>query len=258
MINLLPAGGLCNRLQCIECAYRLCRESKERLNVFWVLVDDAMREMYSEMFMPFPDNVQLIERCKYSGWVRSLFSWKNPMRFKPEEADQLIKRCLSGRTNFLTAYYNCESFYAPNDGGYDYSWLRPKTSIRQKIDEIFNMLDGASIGVHIRRTDNQWSIEHSSNEAFFKKLDCEIGENPDVKFYLASDDAQVKQDFKSRYKDKVKTRPVLARHQAGSVADAVVDLFLLARMNKIYGSFRSSFSSVASRIYGIPLEVVSE
>ena len=241
----------------MESAIRLATECDERLYIYWVKVDDAMRESFGSMFESLPNGVRVIDKQKYSGWVRHLFSWKNPFRYKPGEEDAFIKRCFSARTNPLVAYTNCESFFPANNGGYDYSWLRPLSDIQEKIENEFSTFDGASVGVHIRRTDNLWATEHSTDEKFISNIDKEIENNTKVKIFLASDDETVKVNFIKRYGKRIHTRSTIPRHTQRGVADAVVDLFLLSKMKKIYGSYRSSFSAVASRIGGANLIVVS-
>lgn len=47
-----------------------------------------------------------------------------------------------------------------------------------------------------------------------------------------------------------------ARQDENGIADAVVDLFILSRTQRLYGSYWSSFSEVAAQIGNIPLEIV--
>lgn len=261
MLHCLVCGGLCNRLQCMEAAIRLARDGGLHINIYWALAPDAMREFFSSMFYGLQTPVKLYEQPTYSGVVKQLFSWKNPFRYNPGEEEKLIRRCLTGKSSLLTAYYNCESFYRPQcGGGYDYSWLKPLPEIQKKIDSELERMGGggATIGVHIRRTDNKWSTEHSPDDLFFAALDKEVEQNSTVRIYLASDDENTKQRFYARYGDRVLSRPIKPRHTSGSVADAVVDLMILSKMGKLYGCYRSSFSSVASRINGIPLHIISD
>lgn len=260
MLHCLLNGGLCNRLQCMESAIRLARDGHTTLNLYWVIVPDAMREFFSEIFCPLPSYMKLCEYPTYKGGVKHLFSWKNPFRYNPVDRSKLIQCCLNHRTNFLTAYYDCESFYPPRDGssGYEYSWLKPSPDVQRRIDVECAKISGATIGVHVRRTDNKWSTEHSREDSFFLALDKEVDIDSNVRIYLASDDEMTKERFVRRYGKRIKIRKVKVRHSEGSVADAAVDLMLLSTMKKIYGSYRSSFSSVAARIRNIPLVVVGD
>ena len=41
------------------------------------------------------------------------------------------------------------------------------------------------------------------------------------------------------------------------IRDGVADMYTLARTQRIYGSFQSTFSEMASQLGGIPLQVLS-
>ena len=60
-----------------------------------------------------------------------------------------------------------------------------------------------TIGIHIRRTDNKKSVLFSPTELFVERIDQEITENKNVKFYLATDDLNEERFMKQRYGDRI-------------------------------------------------------
>ena len=74
---------------------------------------------------------------------------------------------------------------------------------------------------------------------------------------LMTDDDGLRSELVERYPNNIRARTkVLKRSHGGGVKDAIVDLFLLSKCSKIYGSFPSSFSLSASLIGKVPFEYV--
>lgn len=72
----------------------------------------------------------------------------------------------------------------------------PQDDIQNRIDEIVAGFSERTIGVHIRRTDNVVSIQSSPLEKFTSMMDAEIKKNSNTRFYVASDDDEVKECLK--------------------------------------------------------------
>ena len=113
--------------------------------------------------------------------------------------------------------------------------------------------------MHIRRTDHKQAMVHSPVELFYDRIASDVARDPTIQFLLCTDDPNVKATLKARYPNNIRTREnVLARYDKGGVADGIVDLWLLSKTKKIYGTFPSSFSLVASKIGGIELEWIKK
>ena len=111
--------------------------------------------------------------------------------------------------------------------------------------------------MHIRRTDNLASIRQSPIELFYQKLDEEIKEDDKVAIYLATDSEEVKREMKERYGDRIFCSGKKAdRGSLEGIREGITDMYTLARTQKIYGSFQSSFSDMAAQIGGTPLEIL--
>lgn len=112
-----------------------------------------------------------------------------------------------------------------------------------------------TVGVHIRRTDNQW-LRHSPTDEFVRLMEEEINNRPDTVFFVATDSGDEEEHLKKCFvSGQIITHPKqsLDRNSPGAIKDAAVDLFCLARCRKIIGSHRSSFSEAASLIGRCPL-----
>ena len=253
MIHLMPAGGLCNRLRVIESGVRLAKECGQKLKVYWMIVKGAMNVFSDELFAIDAPNVSVHEMDHYEWLPRVCFSRLNPLRYLHEESDAFVRKVKSGHGAW---HVNWASFYATEEC--DYSWLKPNEKILNQVESIIPCIGEDPIGVHIRRTDNEWSKENSPLLLFVKAMDTAIDANAQQRFFLATDDADTKQRLLARYGDRLFTRQNLAeRHDRNGVADGFIDLLLLSRCKEIYGSFGSSFSVEASRIGRIPLSILS-
>jgi len=113
------------------------------------------------------------------------------------------------------------------------------------------------IGIHIRRTDHLNCIKASPLPAFETKVSAILEENPDQKFFLASDEFNVKNKFKELYAGSV-VSPIytLGRMTKEQQQHGIVDWLLLHKCSKILASRGSSFSELAALRAGIVLEVV--
>ena len=103
------------------------------------------------------------------------------------------------------------------------------------------------------------SIKGSPLEGFIEAMSRDLIADSETNFFLATDDAEVEKVLIKRFPGKIITyKKVYSRQEVKGVQDAMVDLYCLSRTNKIYGSFYSSFSEIASRIENIPLEIIKK
>ena len=75
--------------------------------------------------------------------------------------------------------------------------------------------------------------------------------------YLATDSEEVKREMKERYGDRIFCSGKKAdRGSLEGIREGITDMYTLARTQKIYGSYQSSFSDMAAQIGGTPLEIL--
>jgi hypothetical protein len=138
-----------------------------------------------------------------------------------------------------------------------FSDFKPTKEIAKRVNERIVGFDEHVVGVHIRRTDNKKSVARSPDEAFIAQMRVELENDPEVRFYLATDSAEVKQKFAKIFGDKIITTQFFTtRTTVEGVQEALVELYALAATRKILGSYWSSYSTTAAELSGIPLHRV--
>ncbi|KAA6326633.1 hypothetical protein EZS27_024282, partial [termite gut metagenome] len=107
------------------------------------------------------------------------------------------------------------------------------------------------------RADNVRSISKSPTELFISRMNDEIQRHPETLFYLATDSQEEKALLKSIFGKRVITLDKeISRRTPIGIENAVVDLFLLSKTNKIIGSFHSSYTEMAAELSGIECLIV--
>jgi hypothetical protein len=136
--------------------------------------------------------------------------------------------------------------------------FRPRPDIVAEVDRATAEFEtGGLTGVHIRRTDNTEAVERSPLDSFLERMQRDVEQHPETRFFLATDDPATEQVVKERFPGRVSTRPkVFARDRADGVRDALIDLLLLSKCPLILGSHWSSFTETAAELGGSRLEVV--
>jgi len=112
------------------------------------------------------------------------------------------------------------------------------------------------IGLHVRRSDRDECKIKSPDELYIKLIDYKLKKNSGYYFYLATDSKETEANLKNRYGSKIITLPkkfdMPNWERPTSVQDALIEMLILARTGKIYGSYSSSFGFIASKFGGIP------
>jgi hypothetical protein len=123
--------------------------------------------------------------------------------------------------------------------------LKPSHYIQQRLSEL-NISPDNTLGVHIRRGDNDKSIQGSPLSVFLELLEV----NPSPKFLVASDDMNVRTTLHRHFPGKcVFAARVLARSTEEGMVEGAIDFFALARCQTLLGSYYSSFTEIAA-LYG--------
>lgn len=267
MLYVEPLGGLCNRMRTIASFYSVAREPG--LTVVW-LRDEGMNCPSARLFQ-LPPDVQVVEgpyvtkrrlrlrslarmlthRAQGKKFDRTVENWEAKARLTPESV-----RALGEKSLYASSCYPLESDYEK----YDYSIFKPSPDIQKLADEVTGRFPSNCVGVHIRRTDNEKSIESSRTRDFVDRMRREVEADPDAGFFLATDSPEEEQALKAEFPGRILTyeKRSLARSSEQGIVDAYVDYLCLTRTRKIYGSFYSSFSRCAAALRGIELEIVTQ
>ena len=154
-----------------------------------------------------------------------------------------------------TLLYSHELFHrAPR-----FDFCQPSRHLRKRVDAIVDKFAPRTVGVHIRTLDyiGQRIQEQSPLELFISKMAAEVERDDSVKFFLATDSNDVRNDFMRRFPERVITQESTPkRTKESGMESAVVDLFTLARTNKVLVPYLSTFSRCAAMIGKTEIEVV--
>lgn len=271
-IILEPHGGLANRMRVIASGLWLGRIMHKNVKLIWRQMPD-LNCPFGEIFEPV-DGIELIRkqfRFRFFG-LRKESRMLKRMIIIPIGAlvsgnylvveDPGVKKIRAGEMDVLamagkrkTLYFKtCEEFGVKTD---EYKQFIPKPVIQQRIDDQIKKFDQHTIGVHIRRTDHLLAMKHSPTELFVQRIAHDLEMNPELNYFLSTDDQPTETRFKKLFGHKIMTlEKEFSRNSVAGIRDAATDLFCLANTERIYGSHTSSFSILASKIRGIPIEQI--
>jgi len=148
----------------------------------------------------------------------------------------------------------------------------PVPSIRNEVERLSASFGPHTVGVHIRRGD-AWDypstspasrVRLSTDAAFMARMDAELEAEPHTNFFLATDSAATEKRFREHYGEAVMVNrdkrfvPSVPEQPKDNQRDAVIDMFALARTQKILANNYSTFSPMAAKIGGIGFERVLE
>lgn len=117
------------------------------------------------------------------------------------------------------------------------------------ISEVKSLMGSKScVGLHIRRTDHMAAIANSPIENFINAIRNELELNPELSFFLATDDKSQEELLISEFGDKiiVQKNKKWGRDDTSSMKSGIIDLLCLANCTKIYGSYTSAYSYFAA------------
>jgi hypothetical protein len=254
-------------MRTIASFYTAARQAGRDLTVVW-LRDAGMNCPAARLFK-LPEGVKVIEgpyvsklnmrlrslkrmltrRAEGRRFDRTVENWQAKAALTPESV-----RALKDKSLYASSCYSLENNYEK----YDYSIFQPAPDISELAAGVTKGFPANCVGVHIRRTDNDKSIEASRTQDFVARMRAEVEADPDVGFFLATDSPEEERALRAEFSGRILTyeKRSLGRDSALGIVDAYVDYLCLSRTRKIYGSFFSSFSRCAAALHGIGLEIV--
>ncbi len=204
--------------------------------------DDACGKKNFEDLFEVPDNMQYETGRRYNPDANTLWIKKN-----------YPNNNFHGR--FIEGNYDLskEQFqeYVDNQRKH----IKPIAPIQAEIDKYTSELDlENTIGLHIRRTDLK-EQDKSPDTWFDQNIQSDLEQNPNARFFLATDNKWTEEKFMTKYEDiMVKANrdfdenleggeiyPGGHRHRHSPVEQGLVDMMLLSKTQKVYGCHGSSF-----------------
>lgn len=170
--------------------------------------------------------------------------------------DHLINRINLTLNQLMTSKQNLfiESCYRLTNNDKRYDCFVPVKELKKRISKKEVSLKN-SIGVHIRQTDHVVAINKSPLGKFITAVTEEIKKDSDVRFYLSTDNSDVIELLKEKFKDNLDFQNVESydRNTPVAIQNAMIDLYCLANTKFIYGSHQSTFNQTAADIGKIKL-----
>ena len=268
--TLVPAGGLGNRILALCSAISFCIAKRRDLDIIW-FKDPGLNCNYDKLFrLDTPINIQIRNARGFDFLLRDNPRKRNlwiPRFFEKilydkciywydndfEIQDNLLPALDSRLDNFRNVYMTaCWKYWTePNM----YKWIKPTAEIERKVKKITDDFPENIIGLHIRRTDGEYTILHSPTEKFIEVIEDEIKKDKNVKFYLASDSIEEKNRLLQLYDDKIITSfRTEGRNSEEGIINAFVEMMVLSLTKTIYAG-GSSFAYVAHKLSGTEMKM---
>lgn len=112
------------------------------------------------------------------------------------------------------------------------------------------------VGLHIRRTDREECSINSPDELFIGLIRRYLQHDPSMHFYLATDSKETERTLKQLFGEAIitidKKYDMPNWQRPTSTKESLIEMLLLSRTSKVYGSYSSSFGSIAARMGKIP------
>lgn len=275
-ITLKPTGGLCNRLLAIDSALSLSKDLSSNLHIHWVQ-NHYLNASFFELFKPLN-----VSQVTFTETNKKLLLFSDRELYKPKQRlynfvlkryqglyfDKVlhgndVKKLAQDQYDFRN-FERYESILITSWTRFvskkiDVSHFQPIEPIQSSINKLTSAFNQHTIGIHIRRSDHELAIRKSPTSLFIEIMNRAIEKNTDTNFFLASDSEEEKKTLQRTFGDRIILHTVEAgdRNSKTGMQAAVVDLFCLSKTSKIFGSFYSTFSLVASEIGNIPFEEVT-
>ena len=263
-VTLVPIGGLGNRIRVIESGIRLAKKFNSKLKVIW-FKDYGMGCRFDRLFCPVDDDNIQVKDASFMDYIYDRPRLKN--LYLPYITEKILfNHCISEKQSsfYYNKYNNYEEiakkkniyiasfmpFYLSQENDY-YHVFKPIPELQTKIEKETNLFSNNTIGIQIRRADNSVSIELSPTDLFIEKMYSE----KDALFYLATDSNEEKTKLSQLFKERILYKDnILERKSEQGIQHALIEMFILSKTRKIYGSVESSFGEVASLIGKVEYE----
>ena len=242
-------------MRVVASAYECSREKGLTARVLWDTTDPGCKAAFHSLFLPvvaeglvIEDTTTLIARAQSK---RNLYIPKILRRLHYRTLIENYNWNWAGKKFSLPDAKGPMAIYSMHQCGPNYplaDLFRPVPALVARIDAL--VPDGPVVGVHIRRTDHVQAIRHAAVEDYIGLMDREVAQNEEVRFFLATDDENVKRRLIDHLgKERISTAAAeLRRDTLAGIEAAVVDLFALSRCGKIIGSYYSSYSEIAAEL----------
>ncbi len=273
-IIIEPIGGLCNRMRVIDSAIALSKANNSKLYVVWPL--NAELNCRFEQLWTIPTSVHQINQVKKNSLlarsIAKLYRTKVGEKIQKYYLKRIVKSCDLVLTHNQMEIYKSENYqycdfrkltcnrrvYITTEHQFYHSDTHRPFKDFNLIPELQEVSDALLphnniIGVHIRRTDNTQSLQHSTTKRFIELMQSEVELDNDVSFFVATDSPMEEANLKLIFGSRIISlkKESLDRNEACAIQAAAIDLYCLSKCRKLIGSYYSSFTDTAHQIRNI-------
>lgn len=263
--TLVPVGGFGNRILAISSALIYCQAKNIHLEILW-FKDPGLNCDYDLLFSlkKALDQVEIRNAKgldfvlrdnprKKNFWIPRLFEkvlfdkciYYYDEDYEPENVDPRLDPSLDSFQHIFMV--SCREYWKSMDM---YNWLSFHPTIEDRVKSVFDKMGSHVVGVHIRRTDNWVTLAYAPTDMFVDAMKKELENDPEVCFYLASDSLDEKKYLMNLFGNQLVTSmKETSRNTIDGIIDALVDMIILSRTQKMYAG-QSSFAFIASKISG--------
>lgn len=272
-IVLVASGGLANRMRAVASGLTLSQDTGVPLSIIWYR-DWGLNATPEQLFrhadwmeittvpktleygvkweLPRKKNLYISTLYQHKNFSHILVDDVYPMNHLRETGED-FRRLVTDSSKSIYIYSGCP-FYDFRTDFYRELFI-PTPEIKERVDEITSAFENNTVGLHIRRTDNVMSRKYSPTSLFIDEINKELATNPETMFYLASDDPEIKKEFKEKYGNHIIVSTLSSdRGSVQGIKDAFTELLVLSRCRLLLGSWWSSYSMSAPLLGDVELK----
>lgn len=239
VLTVLARGRLCNKLRVLLTAVNAARRTDRDVHIGWV-PNPGCDMTFTDFFMP-------IDGLKTYGDEKEMTQLIYNSSVSVGDRDD-IKGWDCGQNLFAITCgaIRCGTLGVDTSMRQIRNALKPKSEVTEAVAQYArDHFKQTTVGVHIRAT------EHFLELTPLGKFHSAIGKMIEggAKVYLSTDSMPVVKEVKQRWGSSILYRDkVLGSDSKEGMAGAIIDLYLLNKCQKIYGTRTSSFNWMASII----------
>lgn len=240
-IYLIPQHGLCNRLSWICGFYSYNRaishqcQNKECICYIKWIPASACNGHFLEIFKLLPNSKFVTNDNEVPRGIKR-YTGQHSI---PNVYLKILK------LDIITPEIECEIF----------GLLRFNDEIKKICNEFIKKYfnKNNTIGLHVRRTDHiglaKGRGNYTNDEYFFKLIENEIKKDPEVVFFLSTDNRNTQELYLKKFPKNIivykKIEKLENSFRHTTLFDTGIDMSLLTYCKYVEGSFHSSFSRIA-------------
>lgn len=254
-IIVIPLAGLGNRMRMLSSCIQIAKRDNRTVWIVWPIDSDLGCDIYDifksvgvEYSVPPKLIHYILTKIYRIGAIKKYYKfYKLFSKLFSDSSifdDDIWKANRQLNVNQEVTTILVASCLAFNEQ--DFKLFKFTDYLELESDREYKKIGNSYIGIHIRRTDHVNATMYSPDQNYLAQINSCIQNNPEQKFFLATDDWETKKYFEERYEKLIYTLDLkLGRKDLEGIHGAIIELILLSRSKKIICSAISSYSTAA-------------